>query len=262
MATKKKPDAATPPKGRIAQSLAKLWEARKDLMFTLDFDGNEQCPKCSDMGKLCPAHTWEQYKAHLHEQDIEWAEHVLDPAFIKMKEERQAWYVEDLLYEKDLCEKNTMDVALRNGYPLEEALKQNGKLQWIIRELAGMPEIPEMPTSAKGRTLAKGTRPDLKLVALVHALRYLSHDKGADITESNAQGLAEAAGSSASTSGRELRRHYTRYTMGKDHHAQRLDDGKPYTVKARYLSAIEILEGFTMAKAMAETELEELRERE
>jgi hypothetical protein len=121
---------------------------------------------------------------------------------------------------------------------------------------------PKAPASATASTLAKSKRPDLKLVALVHALRYLSGDKGADITKENAQGLAEDAGSTAPTSGRELRRHYERYTMGKDHHAQRLDHAKPYTVKPRYLTAIEMLEGYPMAKAMAEAELEELRERE
>lgn len=126
--------------------------------------------------------------------------------------------------------------------------------QWLAK--APAPAMP--PTSAKD----KPKRPNLRLVALVHALRWLTGDKDADITRDNAQALAEEAGAMGNESGRDLLRHYTRYTMGKDSHAQRLDDGKPYTVKARYLSAIAMLENCPEAKAMAEDELEELHERE
>ena len=119
---------------------------------------------------------------------------------------------------------------------------------------------------AQGKTsttaTARGKRPDLKLVALVHALRYLTGDKSADITRINAQALAVGAGATGKESGRDLLRHYTRYTMGKDHHAQRLDDAESYTVKTRYLAAIAMLVDHQKAKAMAEAELEELRERE
>ncbi|NUQ13773.1 MAG: hypothetical protein HUU33_00450 [Flavobacteriales bacterium] len=119
---------------------------------------------------------------------------------------------------------------------------------------------------AQGKTsttaTAQGKRPDLKLVALVHALRYLTGDKSADITRINAQALAVGAGATGKESGRDLLRHYTRYTMGKDHHAQRLDDAESYTVKTRYLAAIAMLVDHQKAKAMAEAELEELRERE
>ena len=118
------------------------------------------------------------------------------------------------------------------------------------------------PATANGTDKVKSTRPDLKLLALVHAMRYLTGEKGANIAQANAQALAINAGSKGKDAGRDLRRHYERYTMGKDRHAQRLDDGKHYTVRERYLSAIEMLEGYSMAKAMAEAELEELRERE
>ena len=127
--------------------------------------------------------------------------------------------------------------------------------QWL--EAAG-----NAPTSAKGADKVKSTRPDLKLLALVHALRYLTDDKGADITQANAQALAIDAGSKGKDAGRDLRRHYERYTMGKDQHAQRLDDGERHTVKRRYLDAIAMLEDNPKAKAMAEVELEELHIRE
>lgn len=116
----------------------------------------------------------------------------------------------------------------------------------------------KMTASARGTSNTKRKRPDLKLLALVHALRYLTGDKSADITQANAQGLAMGAQSA----GRELYKHYTGYTLGKNAHNERLGDGAPHTVKRRYLAAIEKLEDFPKALAMAERELEKLHERE
>jgi hypothetical protein len=97
---------------------------------------------------------------------------------------------------------------------------------------------------------------------LVHALRWLSGDKAADITAANADALAKDAGSNAKSAGRELRKAYTRYTLKANSKAERLQDGEAYTVKARYQRAVQMLEAYPEAKAMAERELEEIRERE
>lgn len=126
--------------------------------------------------------------------------------------------------------------------------------QW----LAKAPKLERDTTSAKD----KPKRPDLRLLALVHALRWLTRDKDADITKENAQALAEAAGAIGKESGRDLRKHYTSYTLKANHHANRLGHGAHHTVKKRYLSVIAMLEDHPKAKAMAEAELEELRERE
>lgn len=106
------------------------------------------------------------------------------------------------------------------------------------------------------------TRPELNLVALVHAFRYLSKDKSADITRDNDAALAEHYGYTSKDSGRILRTHFERYTNRPDSHAQRLDDAKRYTVKARYVKACEMLKEYPKALALAQAELEELADRE
>lgn len=118
------------------------------------------------------------------------------------------------------------------------------------------------PNSAKVSGKAKSKRPDLKLLALVHALRYLSGESGAYISDENAQVLAEKAEAKAPSSGEQLQKHFARYALWEDRHAQRLGHGKPHTVQKRYTSAIAVLEDHPKAKAMAEAELKELPERE
>ena len=146
---------------------------------------------------------------------------------------------------------------------LEGGQKDPGRIRVehgeLLLELLGewLAAVRSTSTPAKNTSL----RPDLKLVALVHALRYITKDKSANITATNAQALAMGAGSEGKYAGRDLRKHYDRYSMGMDQHAQRLDDGRPHTVKRRYLDAITKLEKYPAAKAMAEAELQELHER-
>lgn len=126
---------------------------------------------------------------------------------------------------------------------------------WLT-EARKMPATPAKP-------VAKGTqRPELRLLALVHALRWLTGDKAADITAANADALAKDAGSMAKSAGKDLRKAYNLYTLKANSKAERLQDGEAYTVKARYLKAIPMLEQYPEAKALAEQELEEIRERE
>jgi hypothetical protein len=119
-------------------------------------------------------------------------------------------------------------------------------------------EAPQAVTSAKGNGIAKNERPDLKLMALVHALRYLTNDKSADISKENAQTLANELGAMGKQSGKDLLDHFTRYTLKSDSKNNRLTDGMPNTVKRRYLDASRLLEGHPKAFALAESELDEL----
>jgi hypothetical protein len=116
----------------------------------------------------------------------------------------------------------------------------------------GNPHTSAIPTP-------NSKRPDLKLLALVHALRWIAtKDKDADISKDNAQALAEAAGSKGKQAGKDLFDRYTLYTLKANSKAERMQDGQPHTVKKRYLVAITMLEDHTKAKDMAERELEEL----
>jgi hypothetical protein len=119
-------------------------------------------------------------------------------------------------------------------------------------------EAPMAATSAKDTGIAKNERPDLKLLALVHALRYLTGDKTADITKENAQALANELGAMGKQSGKDLLDHFTRYTLKSDSKNNRLKDGIPNTVKRRYSIASRLLEGHPNALALAESELDEL----
>lgn len=166
-------------------------------------------------------------------------------------------YVEDLLvrWKAEMPSIVTGRVGLQpiNVMHLPNAIHLVG----YIREW--LDNARKVPTSAKATTLAKSKRSDLKLVALVHALRWLAaKDREADISKDNAQALAEAAGSKGKQAGKDLFDRYTLYTLKANSKAERMQDGQPHTVKKRYLVAITMLEDHPKAKDMAERELEEL----
>lgn len=124
--------------------------------------------------------------------------------------------------------------------------------QWLA-------DARKAPNSAKENGKPKRKRTDLKLLALVHALRRIAtKDKDADISKDNAQALAEGAGSKGKQAGKDLFDRYMLYTLKANSKAERMQDGQPHTVKKRYLAAIAMLEDHSTAKAMAERELEEL----
>ncbi len=218
------------------------------------------CYKCSTIGALCDTCRIDYYRACQQAEAIGWHEHITAPGVLKYRKDNRADYIADMEYEQEQLEYNTRANALLEGIPVTQALELNEVLQWIKLELAELGK-EQRPVSQQEGTSKPIKRPDLKLLALVHALRYESGDKAADINSTNEEVLATAAGARAK-SGKDLKRYFTSYATGLDRHAQRLDDGARHTVRERYRLAIALLGDFPPAQKLAEAEREELRGRE
>ena len=119
-------------------------------------------------------------------------------------------------------------------------------------------EAAQVPVAAPKQ---KRKRPALRLLALVHALRWVAKDKSANITEDNAGELAKTVGGYRPSSGGELLKTFNRYHLTANAKNERINDGAVRTVKERYLMAISLLEEHPEAKAIAEAELQEVSER-
>lgn len=103
---------------------------------------------------------------------------------------------------------------------------------------------------------------DLKRLALCHAFRYLTGDKDADITHKNCQELAINEGSTSNEGGKQLLKHFSKYTQRLNSKTERLQDGKSHTVKKRYINVIADLLKYENAAAMATNEGKEIVDKE
>ena len=110
-------------------------------------------------------------------------------------------------------------------------------------------------TTATAKAPKPNGRPDLKTIALFRALRYVTGDGAADITQANAQQVAAEAGLTAKSSGKELRAHFHRYALAMNKVSERTKDSKrPGDIEKRYDAAIAMLGPWPAALALAESE--------
>lgn len=126
---------------------------------------------------------------------------------------------------------------------------------WAVSARKRLGKVPRPGARAK----ASKPWPDLKSLALFHALRVEGGDTMADITKANAEGIANAAGYDKPSSGKELLGHFSLYTLGVNRQNERTGDGKAYTVKRRYEFVRKHLDAFPVAIPVADADLERLR---
>jgi hypothetical protein len=99
--------------------------------------------------------------------------------------------------------------------------------------------------------------PDLKSLALFHAYRVEGADTSADINPSNAQQVAQAAGFTAKSSGKELLAHFRRYAWGEPENKriERTKEGKrPGDVAKRFHAVLPRLDAYPQGLAVAQAE--------
>lgn len=145
------------------------------------------------------------------------------------------------------------------SFTYEEAL-QKELAAWLViaRKRLG--------NGAKPTTKLKAAKawPDLKSLALFHAFRCEADEGSADITNENASEIANGAGFTKQSSGKELKGHFTKYAWGTPESKQRerTKEGKrPGDVLKRFDTVIAKLAPYTEALALAEEERKIVRNR-
>lgn len=73
-----------------------------------------------------------------------------------------------------------------------------------------------------------------------------------------AKEIGAAEGYTAASSGKDLKAHFTRYTMGPNRQIERIKDGQPHTVHARYRSVMAMLTKYPEAWKIAQADLEKV----
>jgi|GEM_PF-5704650 hypothetical protein len=118
---------------------------------------------------------------------------------------------------------------------------QTGRAR-LARQLSPFLQAGGNATTTAPATRSTKPRPDLKRVALFHALRCDIGDHAAEITRENASHIAaEEAGSYSKSGGKELLGHFHRYAWGTNKYQERTQDGRPADVVKRYHAVIAML---------------------
>jgi len=112
----------------------------------------------------------------------------------------------------------------------------------------------------KGHTPKENT-PSQQVIARVHAYRFQTGDKSADINTMNANELAKTYGWSSPSSGRALRNLYNRFTQRMNAKAERIGHPSSAKAKGHMLETLKLLDDNPNAKNLADSEFAELIEK-